>query len=878
MGDSTRIHNPHLAAQHAFPHVNGSYSSSQRPRTTPGPPQRNPGYQWFDLNKPLRQAFPPPPSVEDEAVSLAREYGSSSLGGASDEETPSRGDIEQQPLIMEVHEFNPERRFVILNESAKPVAEESEALPNFNSPRDMADGPRNKRSDNESTKDNDAGRMAEKSRDSSARPRVDSRTSKQDLPRLETEAPSDRPPERPRSRSSAAADAPRPDYFFPRQSRMFEDQLLSPDVLQSGFGRRENSNEGCDDASAAHNRLPNRSAKLETAEKSGGSLHHRRTRTASSSRRFDECQGSIQSANRLSGELAGARIQKENSPTTRSITRDSSRLHGRREGEEGRATPPRSPREPSYSSSGLPFDKHGRSYSYKTPTVIHGDSDWSDNSQRAGDAAGMPSSRWRMRTTPIPDSAGGLAAATAALLPRSSATFPVTSESGRPHREDQVCPPYPDDDDPLQIRPDYQEGLSRYSRTTTRGPPPITMPEPTRNTATAIDRTGETKKPTTPLATPRAIPETWQVPSFDPEKSRKTTDRAPGSYRRYSETKDQNGSVSLPECPRTDPSMGKMDWLTLPRTNFNICPTCYEAVFAKSEFRTHFQPMLRPTGEPIACDFGSSPWYRIAWLLTLKHGRSDLRLFYQVVNVTASSRGTGCPGNRKATRNWLTVVNPDTRRSVSEFAVCYECAMTIEALLPNLSGLFVPLGSRSQPMRHICALHFAPKRKHFVHIFDALETTSDRAYLANQPPDIADLADELQQLSVGQECREDSPVRDGNWHVMQSLPEFTVCSTCFGEVIQPRLKDGDEIAQSFSAKPQRLAIATCQLYSPRMREIFQKACRRRDHDYLETKVLERREIEANIFDKLLKLDREKRNDEWTEKQVERLVDEWRRWE
>lgn len=204
--------------------------------------------------------------------------------------------------------------------------------------------------------------------------------------------------------------------------------------------------------------------------------------------------------------------------------------------------------------------------------------------------------------------------------------------------------------------------------------------------------------------------------------------------------------------------------------------------------------------------------------------------------------------------------------------------MTVEAVLPNLAGLFVPLGARSEPLREICALHFTPKRRDFVSYFDALETTSDKALVDGQTPDIASLAQELRRLSVGQECREDSPVRDGHWHIMQSLPEMTVCDACFMEVVRPKVQEGNNITQGFFTKTKRLPFATCQLYSPRMREIFHKACRRRDREYLEARVLERREIEADIYEKLLKLDKAQKKDASLEKQVEQLVEEWKRWE
>lgn len=60
---------------------------------------------------------PPPPCVEDEEVSLKREHGAS-ISKIQEEEPSSRGDAEQNPVIMEVHEYNPERRFVILTGSS----------------------------------------------------------------------------------------------------------------------------------------------------------------------------------------------------------------------------------------------------------------------------------------------------------------------------------------------------------------------------------------------------------------------------------------------------------------------------------------------------------------------------------------------------------------------------------------------------------------------------------------------------------------------------------------------------------------------------------------------------------------------------------------
>lgn len=162
--------------------------------------------------------------------------------------------------------------------------------------------------------------------------------------------------------------------------------------------------------------------------------------------------------------------------------------------------------------------------------------------------------------------------------------------------------------------------------------------------------------------------------------------------------------------------------------------------------------------------------------------------------------------------------------------------------------------------------------------FDAMETTSDIARQEQEEPDIIGLANELEQMTSISECHEDTPIANGHWHIMQFLPQLAVCGDCFEEVVRPRLKDNNVIARNFCSSAQRLPVATCQLYSPRMRDIFQKACRWNDPKYLEAKVLERMELEAMIHDKLAKLDKSRHDDDWVEEQVDSLIQEWKRWE
>ena len=153
--------------------------------------------------------------------------------------------------------------------------------------------------------------------------------------------------------------------------------------------------------------------------------------------------------------------------------------------------------------------------------------------------------------------------------------------------------------------------------------------------------------------------------------------------------------------------------------------------------------------------------------------------------------------------------------------------------------------------------------------FDALETTSDKALSLNKPPDLDALSQELEKLCLPQECPRDDPVPDGYWHIMQYLPDFTVCEKCFGEVVRPRISEERVLARNFYLKPQRVANATCQLYSDRMRDVFRRACRTNDTEYLATSVRERARKENEIHSKLLKLDRKGHDSAWTAEQVKK---------
>ena len=807
----------------------------------------------------------PPPFVEDEAESLAREH-APSTSTTPEEEIPSRGDVEQHPVLLEVHEHNPERRFVIVpnaNENDGIAAETIEA----NTSKEKQDIPR------EAPPPSNEPRKHEPVFDdhlSADRPALNRRKSRQDLPPLDTHVESGRSQRRSRAHSAVG---PRPDGFSAQPSGQYRDDMLSPEYVKHGSSRRDKAyyRDGVPTTATSRSskrtddRRRDEDPRRKSPSPAKGMRSESNTESRRSRRRMSIDQGSDSHASSYG---------REDTYPPRSGTRDPAT--GYKRGDDD-ATPlattsktrdPLKSREDSRSSdeSVAGSQSSERRRRRRNSTLIHQESERSRGSERLEDTW----DRSRSRGPPVPPH--GKPIATTAdgipMNPRSSVTFPiVASTTATTHL------PYPDDDHPR----DYSSAMHTAPSVPLRdaAPPSASMPSfpPPVVEGSGF---GDTVQADVAAAS------TWQVPSFDPVRDAIPVDTEVGSYRRYSEGHLGGDIPRTLECARKKPIAGKMDWLTLPRTDINICPDCYQAVFSNSKYRTLFQPMLRPTDKAIACDLGSIPWYRIAWLLTLKNERPDLQLFHQVDNVINGSRNQPCPGTRPAVRNWLTIRDPYKRRVVPHFTVCYQCAKTVEVLLPSLMGIFIPLDSRSEPIESVCSLHFTPQRKRFALYFDTFETTADRALKVNGPPNGSELAARLERLSVLDECKEDSPVRHRYWHSMQFLPQFTVCEECFSEVVRPRIKDDNALARNFYRDPVRMKEASCQLYSTRMREIFRKACRRNDPKYLEEKVKERQKVEADIHSKLLKLDKMDKKGEadtrTVEEEVAKLIREWKEWE
>ena len=884
-------------------------------------------------DKDLLRRFPPPPSVEDEAESIAREHGGSVVNSSS-EEPKFPGDIDQHPILLPVHENNPERRFVLVSPSE--TAEEQDPIIDGGA-ADPLPQPKEEYEANTCRKYV----LLDPEEEEAKRPQPQRRKSRLELPRIETDVhPNPRSANFHRTRSATYIDQKPRDYFDRQNetSTPSRDVFLSPqtaNVIKHATKGRERAyldfNPGNNEASARNRPSANDPRAVSTNERRNGPLKASYSPGAPLHKRASSAIEVPRGEFRRTSDRYGSYREEISSPRLR--RRDPSPPPLDRK----RSSPPRRERRDSMSERTLPERKnlsrrnstYGNRPSPPRDDELHYSSD--ENAKRQSSRRSERRKSFLYQEKPVnllsPDQARPpplirqksrtttpLASPRVSQTqfpdpelipsPRSSRTFPQARD--RRQSPERPVSPFSSGDSASprsssRLRMDdnisSSQALSRTpsiksnAGTATSKPVIMPIPIPTNSSSSPTERRRSPIPPpyvrqssleaSPPLTPPKPY---WQPAPFQPpftppqsppSQSGTNLDQPIVSYRRYSEDVSQGVLPGLPDCPHQTAEAGYEDWLTLPRCdNFNLCRSCYDQVFAGTDFRSHFIAARRPKDKEILCDLGTSPWYRIAWLMTRKYRHPDLRLLQGIAHVEAKNQP--CSGGHMAVRTWWSIKDPYSGRCIQDFNVCYHCAKAVEVLFPNLLGVFVPVDSPG-PTRDICSLHFAPDRKRFNLYFDLLEGTYDRAVANKSAPNIPQLATKVRHMSPVGECARDDVVRGGAWHMMERLQEFTVCEECFHDVVFPELEAGSMVARNFYQKPQRLRRAACQLYSQRMRDVFRRACQKDDFKYLQVKVRERLDIEMDIKNSLQKIDDHGPQEAFRE-EVEKLVREWRKWE
>ncbi|KAK7723367.1 hypothetical protein SLS57_004561 [Botryosphaeria dothidea] len=313
------------------------------------------------------------------------------------------------------------------------------------------------------------------------------------------------------------------------------------------------------------------------------------------------------------------------------------------------------------------------------------------------------------------------------------------------------------------------------------------------------------------------------------------------------ETVPDMPDLPLPPCPRSTYSSRHLDWYTLDSApSFDICPDCLEKIIGNSMFRKYFVK-APPADFSKRCHF-SSPWYRLAWLMTLKEKRRDLDLIFSLASITDTE--APCPGDTKDVGIWYGLPNKRGTGFVPNLYICERDLLYLEALMPTLRGYFQRMDSSAR----ICS--FRPTSQRFSEYLDVLLDIHERALKSRSgTPDMSPFLELASEHAWKRECPRDEVLLGALWHSLPGLPEFTVCEECYEDTIYPDVKRGsrlaDHVTRTLQFVPSEAELVTgegnsCQLYSPRMRRVWARSVTDDDAVYLARKVRERRNMQYDL--------------------------------
>lgn len=320
---------------------------------------------------------------------------------------------------------------------------------------------------------------------------------------------------------------------------------------------------------------------------------------------------------------------------------------------------------------------------------------------------------------------------------------------------------------------------------------------------------------------------------------------------------------ALPPCPRSQPTQGLRDWLTIKGIpNIDICPKCAHTL-STTRYRTSLiRSPDKPYNRNTVCAM-SRPWVRIAVIQCVKRNRMDLSLVRDANTLALGARP--CEGSRPDVRIWWRLHDSSTENAVANFLACSACIGSVHAVYPELEHAFTRDALNQEG---ICSLR-CTSREFYVYA-EQLEKIAEKCRDRGQCKSryMQPLVEAVKQFSMPLhyvECARDRMLTSRPWHFMDALPEFTICEACFEDVVWP-VKDkpyARDISRTTKIVPASaykgsdpaaaasggLHPTSCQLYSDRMRRYFSDVVNGRvSWDVFKTKVRERQAAQYRLIE------------------------------
>ncbi|KAL9072928.1 MAG: hypothetical protein Q9161_003299 [Pseudevernia consocians] len=350
--------------------------------------------------------------------------------------------------------------------------------------------------------------------------------------------------------------------------------------------------------------------------------------------------------------------------------------------------------------------------------------------------------------------------------------------------------------------------------------------------------------------------------------------------------------VILPLCPRPQPLAGYKDWYTLHGcSRFAICPDCRHNVFG-ARYGHHLLPRApEPHGEKTICDL-NDPWIRLATQMTMNENRPDLELLTALSKTTAKQRP--CMEDKPIARHhWYWLKDDETGKHIQDFNVCRHCIYSLETIFPILEDIFYESSRHhSESKERVCSLR--SDGHNFVHYIDVLDQVATEARKSHKEPNTAPLArlvkkftqepepprtrtpPQTSSIQVAAKCPRDEMLPNLHWHIHPHIPEFTICPSCYTDVVRPAVVAGHPIARAIDHSPHRVdQKASCHLYSRRMRTVFNEACEDDDFEHLRYTAHKRHLLQQDLWDVWKEGERHPHDEEVKERGLG-LLEEWNR--
>ncbi|KAL1305111.1 hypothetical protein AAFC00_002040 [Neodothiora populina] len=828
---------------------------------------------------PERRTWPPRAKVEEEDAALAKEFRPHKP--VSEDAAQSRGEIDQDPIIMDVPEFIPDRRFVLMPSDPKATTtpptsdDERRRRGRRKAPKLATTLPEMMREPSPYAWTKPASNKVDRSSGEfflspdTITPSLPTRFA--DIPRsAPTGASASVPPVNPAGDWSKTATVDRSQHPTTRDAM--------PDQNTSGFTRTERASSDEDTAQPrpfASRRIsentfshPGKDARRSSSTEGHAPTSHVPRSQPTSAPRV------------LQHELPERLRRPASRNTTAAHSREASGSHSRHESYESSPrrtssryppSPPRSPRLREERLKGSPVANISTSRSgsrtssvqsspqpspHLSKSSMTADALWGSfaASTAAATAAGAfrpPKQSSRLSSSSLLDRAEP---------PRSVPTsYPAQASSPLP---------YPVDDRPFQSMPSEEDHQYVHPDQDTVAQPAYyeaSRPSSSHGSVSSTSLPTNIRRP--PLPSRNLA---LQDLSSSPASPRPFIFNPVGRPKTVSELKAL--ARALPPCPRQAYSGRFDDWYTLDGCpGFDICPSCLDTVFGETLYRSYFRRSpsraLIGKGLQVKCDFADA-WVRLAWLLTLQREIPSLDLVKAVINVCLpDGSDEACPGPQAAVRNWYSIRNR-SGHFLRGFAICSADVKRLQVLFPGFQELWQPLPMRASwsygddlgGLKRTCCMRPALNNRFPLYI-DTLVELHEPAYRACRMPDATDFVTLVRRKCLVPECTRDDMIRDGRWHYIPSLlPALTVCEDCFDEVVLPAFEADSDVAMRFNREAQEVCGegrlgSSCQLYSSRMRGVFEKAVRLNDLKYLERRAMQRKEMEERLQKRAIEINK-----------------------